>query len=83
MAENSRSCKLWCVTLESAVSFFVARSGNPEHTLIALVPGGTRGIGQNQGELSESPCSPASDSVSSPREHLLPLEFGIDPPATP
>ena len=38
MAENSRSCKLWCVTLVSAVLFFVARSGSPEHTLIALVP---------------------------------------------
>ena len=38
MAENSRSCKLWCVTLVSAVLFFVARSGNPEHTLIALIP---------------------------------------------
>ena len=38
MAENSRSCKLWCVTLVSAVLFFVARTGSPEHTLIALVP---------------------------------------------
>ena len=26
MAENSRSCKLWCVTWVSAVLFFVARS---------------------------------------------------------
>ena len=38
MAENSRSCKLWCVTLVSAVLFFVARSGSPEYTLIALIP---------------------------------------------
>ena len=38
MAENSRYCKLWCVTLVSAVLFFVARSGSPEYTLITLIP---------------------------------------------
>ena len=38
MAENGRSCKLWCVTLVSAVLFFVARSGSPEYTLITLIP---------------------------------------------
>ena len=29
MAENSRSCKLWCITLVSAVLFFAVRSGAP------------------------------------------------------
>ena len=38
MAENSRSCKLWCVTLVAATLVLVARTGEPQHTLIALVP---------------------------------------------
>lgn len=38
MAENSRSCKVWCVTLVSAVLVLVARTGEPQHALIALAP---------------------------------------------
>ena len=38
MAENSRSCKVWCVTLVSAILVLVARTGQPEHALIALAP---------------------------------------------
>ena len=38
MAENSRSCKLWCVTLASAVLVLVARTGKADHALIALAP---------------------------------------------
>ena len=38
MAENSRSCKLWCVTLVAAVLVLVARTGEPLHALIALTP---------------------------------------------
>ena len=38
MAENSRSCKLWCITLVSAVLVLVARTGEPRHALIALAP---------------------------------------------
>ena len=38
MAENSRSCKMWCVTLVAAVLVLVARTGEPQHALIALVP---------------------------------------------
>ena len=38
MAENSRACKVWCVTLVSAVLVLVARTGEPQHALIALVP---------------------------------------------
>ena len=38
MAENSRSCKVWCVTLVSAVLVLVARTEKPEYALIALVP---------------------------------------------
>ena len=38
MAENSRSCKVWCVTLAAAVLVLVARTGEPQHSLIALVP---------------------------------------------
>ena len=38
MAENSRSCKLWCVTLVAAVLVLVARTGDPRHALIALIP---------------------------------------------
>ena len=38
MAEHSRSCKVWCVTLVSAVLVLVAPTEKPEYTLIALVP---------------------------------------------
>ena len=38
MAENSRSCKVWCVTLVAAVLVLVARTGEPQHALIGLVP---------------------------------------------
>ena len=38
MAENSRACKVWCVTLVAAILVLVARTGEPQHALIALVP---------------------------------------------
>ena len=38
MAENSRSCKVLCVTLVAAILVFMARTGEPKHVLIALVP---------------------------------------------
>ena len=38
MAENSRSCKVWCVTLVAATLILVARTGEPHHALIALIP---------------------------------------------
>ena len=38
MAENSRSCKVWCVTLVAATLVLVARTGEPRHVLIALIP---------------------------------------------
>lgn len=38
MASNSRSCKVWCVTLVAAVLVLVARTGEAQHALIALVP---------------------------------------------
>ena len=38
MAENSRSCKVWCVTLVAATLILVARTGEPQHALIALTP---------------------------------------------
>ena len=38
MAENSRSCKVWCVTLVAATLVLVARTGEPRHALIALLP---------------------------------------------
>ena len=38
MAENSRHCKVWCVTLVAATLVLVARTGEPRHALIALVP---------------------------------------------
>ena len=38
MASNSRSCKVWCVTLAAAVLVLVARTGEARHALIALVP---------------------------------------------
>ena len=38
MAENSRSCKVWCITLVAATLVLVARTGEPHHALIALTP---------------------------------------------
>ena len=38
MAENNRSCKVWCITLVAATLVLVARTGQPQHALIALVP---------------------------------------------
>ena len=38
MAENSRSCKVWCVTLVAAVLVLSARTENANHALIALIP---------------------------------------------
>lgn len=38
MAENSRSCKVWCITIVSATLILVARTGEPQHVLIALIP---------------------------------------------
>ena len=36
MAESSRSCKLWSITVLSAVLFFAARTGVPWYTLLAI-----------------------------------------------
>ena len=40
MAENSRSCKLWCITIVSAILVFAARveSMSAEYAVIALIP---------------------------------------------
>ena len=38
MAENSRSCKVWCVILVSAILVLVERSVEADHALIALAP---------------------------------------------
>ena len=38
MAENSRSCKVWCSTLVAAILVLVARTENPDYVLIALLP---------------------------------------------
>ena len=38
MAENSRSCKLWCVTLVAATLVLVARTGEPQHALLGFLP---------------------------------------------
>ncbi len=38
MAENSGSCKIWCITIVAAVLVLVSRTENPDHALIALVP---------------------------------------------
>ena len=38
MADNSRFCKVWCVTLVAAILVLVARTGKADHILIALAP---------------------------------------------
>ena len=38
MGDNSRSCKIWCVTLVAAVLFLSSRSDEPNQILVALAP---------------------------------------------
>ena len=38
MAENSRSCKMWCITLVAGILFLVARTEESQHALMALAP---------------------------------------------
>lgn len=38
MADNSRSCKLWCVTLVSAMLVLMSRSDEWWYALVALAP---------------------------------------------
>ena len=38
MADNSRSCKVWCITIVAAVLVLVSRTEKPDHALIALIP---------------------------------------------
>ncbi len=38
MAENSRSCKLWCIALVAATLVLVARLERPEYVLLTLLP---------------------------------------------
>lgn len=38
MAENSRSCKTWCITIASAVLILVVRIEKPGYVLLALIP---------------------------------------------
>lgn len=38
MADNSRSCKLWCVTLVAAMLVLMADTGNADYAWLALIP---------------------------------------------
>ena len=38
IGKNSRACKVWSITLVSAILVLVARTGNAEHATIALAP---------------------------------------------
>ena len=38
MSENRRSCKLWCVTLVSAILVLATRNKGAQYALIALLP---------------------------------------------
>ena len=44
MADNSRSCKLWCVTLVSATLVLIASMGNGTFAWLALIPVGALGL---------------------------------------
>lgn len=44
MADNSRSCKLWCVTLVAAMLVLMANAGEVAYAWLALVPVLTVGI---------------------------------------
>ena len=38
MANNSSSCKTWCITVVSAVLVIIADKGNPNFAYIAIIP---------------------------------------------
>lgn len=38
MSSNSASCKVWCITLVSAILVIVADKGKPQYALIAIIP---------------------------------------------
>ena len=38
MAENSRACKIWCITIVSASLVLVARADRPEYVLVSFAP---------------------------------------------
>jgi len=38
MADNSASCKTWCITLVSAILVVIADKGKPQYALIAIIP---------------------------------------------
>lgn len=38
MAENSRACKVWCVTIVSAILVLVAGADHPDYILAVFVP---------------------------------------------
>jgi len=38
MATNSSSCKMWCVTLVSAILVIIADKGKPDYVWISVVP---------------------------------------------
>jgi len=44
MSDNSRSCKLWCVTLVSAMLVLIASMGNGTFAWLALIPVGALGF---------------------------------------
>ena len=44
MSDNSRSCKLWCVTLVSATLVLIASMGNGTFAWLALIPVGALGF---------------------------------------
>ena len=44
MADNSRSCKLWCVTLVSAALVLIASMGDGTLAWLALIPVGALGF---------------------------------------
>lgn len=44
MSDNSRSCKLWCVTLVSAALVLIASIGNGTFAWLALIPVGALGF---------------------------------------
>ena len=38
MAEKSRSCKVWCITIVAAILVLLSRTESPDYALIAFIP---------------------------------------------
>ncbi len=82
MAENSRSCKVWCITLVTATLVLVAPTGQAQDaliTLVSLVNHNCRfGVGQYAADFHAASLASASGNGNQPRAVSTMLRAVLD-----